>query len=114
VDLAVGHGVVVAVAPAPTSSAGLSVVCRMCASSQAAPHCGQDSTERPESIEAGSVRPAQPPLVIDDEGLNERLVAIPYPFRDGKVSERIAASTPADESTQSETGRVPAILGLNT
>lgn len=68
----------------------------------------------PESIEAGFVRPTQPRPVIGDEGLNEPLVAIPYPFGDGKASQRIAASTRAAESTQSETGRVPAILGLTT
>jgi hypothetical protein len=52
--------------------------------------------------------------VISDEGLNEPLIAIPYLFGDGKASERIAVSARTAESTQSETGRVPAILGLNT
>jgi UDP-N-acetylglucosamine 2-epimerase (non-hydrolysing) len=67
----------------------------------------RNSTERPESIEAGFVRLAQPPPVIDDEGLNERLVAIPYPFRDGKASERIAASTRADEAHKAKQGAYP-------
>jgi UDP-N-acetylglucosamine 2-epimerase (non-hydrolysing) len=59
----------------------------------------RNSTERPESIEAGFAHLVQPgPAIgelgrqlIGDEGLGERLAAIPCPFGDGKASERIVA-----------------------
>ena len=58
----------------------------------------RNSTERPESIEAGFAHLVQPgPMISDlgrqligDEGLDERLAAIPCPYGDGKASERIA------------------------
>jgi UDP-N-acetylglucosamine 2-epimerase (non-hydrolysing) len=58
----------------------------------------RNSTERPESIEAGFAHLVQPGPVISDlgrqliggEDLSERLVAIPCPYGDGKASERIA------------------------
>jgi UDP-N-acetylglucosamine 2-epimerase (non-hydrolysing) len=58
----------------------------------------RNSTERPESIEAGFAHLVQPgPAISDlgrqliaDEGLDERLAAIPCPYGDGKASERIA------------------------
>jgi UDP-N-acetylglucosamine 2-epimerase (non-hydrolysing) len=58
----------------------------------------RNSTERPESIEAGFAYLVQPgPAISDlgrrllgDEGLSERLGAIPCPYGDGKASERIA------------------------
>lgn len=58
----------------------------------------RNSTERPESIEAGFAHLVQPgPAISDlgrqllgDEGLCERLAAIPCPYGDGKASERIA------------------------
>ena len=58
----------------------------------------RNSTERPESIEAGFAHLVQPgPAISDlgrqlisDEGLGERLAAIPCPYGDGKASERIA------------------------
>jgi UDP-N-acetylglucosamine 2-epimerase (non-hydrolysing) len=58
----------------------------------------RNSTERPESIEAGFAHLVQPgPLISDlgrqlmgDEGLSERLAAIPCPYGDGRASERIA------------------------
>jgi UDP-N-acetylglucosamine 2-epimerase len=58
----------------------------------------RNSTERPESIEAGFAHRVQPGPVISDlgrqlianEGLSERLAAIPCPYGDGKASERIA------------------------
>jgi len=57
----------------------------------------RNSTERPESIEAGFAHLVQPgPAIgelgrqlISDEGLGERLARIPCPFGDGKASERI-------------------------
>jgi UDP-N-acetylglucosamine 2-epimerase (non-hydrolysing) len=57
----------------------------------------RNSTERPESIDAGFAHLVQPgPLIgdlgrqlIGDEGLSERLAAIPCPFGDGTASERI-------------------------
>lgn len=59
----------------------------------------RNSTERPESIDAGFAHLVQPgPAIgelgrqlISDEGLGERLAAIPCPFGDGKASERIVA-----------------------
>jgi UDP-N-acetylglucosamine 2-epimerase (non-hydrolysing) len=59
----------------------------------------RNSTERPESIEAGFAHLVQPgPVISDlgrqligDEGLGERLAPIPCPYGDGKASERIAA-----------------------
>jgi UDP-N-acetylglucosamine 2-epimerase (non-hydrolysing) len=59
----------------------------------------RNSTERPESIEAGFAHLVQPgPAIgelgrqlISDEGIGERLAAIPCPFGDGKASERIVA-----------------------
>src|SRR5580692_1120451 len=59
----------------------------------------RNSTERPESIEAGFAHLVQPgPAIgtlgrqlISDQTLAERLAAIPCPFGDGKASERIAA-----------------------
>jgi UDP-N-acetylglucosamine 2-epimerase (non-hydrolysing) len=59
----------------------------------------RNSTERPESIEAGFAHLVQPGpgigelgrQLISDEGLGERLAAIPCPFGDGKASERIVA-----------------------
>jgi UDP-N-acetylglucosamine 2-epimerase (non-hydrolysing) len=58
----------------------------------------RNSTERPESIEAGFAHLIQPgPIISDlgrqligDEGLGARLAAIPCPYGDGKASERIA------------------------
>ena len=58
----------------------------------------RNSTERPESIEAGFAHLVQPgPAISDlgrqligDEDLSERLAAIPCPYGDGKASERIA------------------------
>ena len=58
----------------------------------------RNSTERPESIEAGFAHLVQPgPVISDlgrqligDEGLRERLATIPCPYGDGKASERIA------------------------
>ena len=58
----------------------------------------RNSTERPESIEAGFAHLVQPgPQIgdlgrqlIGDEGLSERLAGIPCPFGDGTASERIA------------------------
>src|SRR5580692_523088 len=58
----------------------------------------RNSTERPESIEAGFAHLVQPGSAISDlgrelvgdEGLCERLAAIPCPYGDGKASERIA------------------------
>jgi len=57
----------------------------------------RNSTERPESIDAGFAHLVQPgPAIgelgrklISDEGLSKRLAAIPCPFGDGKASERI-------------------------
>lgn len=57
----------------------------------------RNSTERPESVDAGFAHLVQPgPVIgalgrslIDDEGLGERLAAIPCPFGDGSASERI-------------------------
>ena len=59
----------------------------------------RNSTERPESVEAGFAHLVQPgPAIGDlgrqliaDEGLGARLAAIPCPYGDGKASERIAA-----------------------
>jgi UDP-N-acetylglucosamine 2-epimerase (non-hydrolysing) len=59
----------------------------------------RNSTERPESIEAGFAHLVQPgPVIshlgrrlISDESLGERLGAIPCPFGDGRASERITA-----------------------
>jgi UDP-N-acetylglucosamine 2-epimerase (non-hydrolysing) len=59
----------------------------------------RNSTERPESIDAGFAHLVQPgPAIsdvgrqlIDDDGLAERLAHIPCPFGDGKASERIVA-----------------------
>jgi UDP-N-acetylglucosamine 2-epimerase (non-hydrolysing) len=58
----------------------------------------RNSTERPESIEAGFAHLVQPgPAISDlglqllgDEDLRERLATIPCPYGDGKASERIA------------------------
>ena len=58
----------------------------------------RNSTERPESIEAGFAHLVQPgPAIselgrqlIADPGLSERLAGIPCPYGDGKASERIA------------------------
>ena len=58
----------------------------------------RNSTERPESIEAGFAHLVQPgPVISDlgrqliaDLGLGERLAGIPCPYGDGKASERIA------------------------
>ena len=58
----------------------------------------RNSTERPESIDAGFAHLVQPGhaigdlgrKLINDSGLSERLAAIPSPFGDGKASERIA------------------------
>jgi UDP-N-acetylglucosamine 2-epimerase (non-hydrolysing) len=58
----------------------------------------RNSTERPESIEAGFAHLVQPGPVISDLGrqligdkdLSERLAAIPCPYGDGKASQRIA------------------------
>ena len=58
----------------------------------------RNSTERPESIEAGFAHLVQPGPVISelgrqliaDQGLSERLAGIPCPYGDGKASERIA------------------------
>jgi UDP-N-acetylglucosamine 2-epimerase (non-hydrolysing) len=59
----------------------------------------RNSTERPESIEAGFAHLVQPgPAIgelgrqlISDEELSARLAAIPCPFGDGKASERIVS-----------------------
>jgi len=59
----------------------------------------RNSTERPESVDAGFAHLVQPgPAIgtlgrqlISDQTLAERLAAIPCPFGDGKASERIAA-----------------------
>jgi UDP-N-acetylglucosamine 2-epimerase (non-hydrolysing) len=59
----------------------------------------RNSTERPESIAAGFAHLVPPgPAVgelgrqlISDQGLSERLSAIPCPYGDGKASERITA-----------------------
>jgi UDP-N-acetylglucosamine 2-epimerase (non-hydrolysing) len=59
----------------------------------------RNSTERPEAVDAGFAHLVQPgPVIgelgrrlIGDEGLSERLAAIPCPFGDGKASERIVA-----------------------
>jgi UDP-N-acetylglucosamine 2-epimerase (non-hydrolysing) len=59
----------------------------------------RNSTERPESIDAGFAHLVQPgPVIgelgrrlIGDDALSERLAAIPCPYGDGKASERIAA-----------------------
>ena len=59
----------------------------------------RNSTERPESIDAGFAHLVQPgPLIgdlgrqlIGDEGLSERLASLPCPFGDGQASERITA-----------------------
>jgi UDP-N-acetylglucosamine 2-epimerase (non-hydrolysing) len=59
----------------------------------------RNSTERPESIEAGFAHLVQPgPAIselgrqlISDGGLASRLARIPCPFGDGKATERIAA-----------------------
>jgi UDP-N-acetylglucosamine 2-epimerase (non-hydrolysing) len=59
----------------------------------------RNSTERPESIEAGFAHLVQPgPVIgdlgrrlISDKGLEELLASIPCPFGDGKASERIVA-----------------------
>ena len=58
----------------------------------------RNSTERPESIEAGFAHLVQPgPVISDlgrqliaDQGLTGRLAKIPCPYGDGKASERIA------------------------
>ena len=58
----------------------------------------RNSTERPESIEAGFAHFVQPGPVISAlgrqliaaQGLSERLAGIPCPYGDGKASERIA------------------------
>jgi UDP-N-acetylglucosamine 2-epimerase (non-hydrolysing) len=58
----------------------------------------RNSTERPESIEAGFAHLVQPgPIIgdlgrklINEDGLGERLACVPCPFGDGKASERIA------------------------
>ena len=59
----------------------------------------RNSTERPESVEARFAHLVRPGAVIGDlgrkliadQGLGERLAAIPCPYGDGKASERIAA-----------------------
>jgi UDP-N-acetylglucosamine 2-epimerase (non-hydrolysing) len=59
----------------------------------------RNSTERPESIDAGFAHLVQPgPVISDlgrelisDRGLSERLAAIPCPYGDGRASQRIAA-----------------------
>lgn len=59
----------------------------------------RNSTERPESIEAGFAHLVRPgPAIgdlgrqlIGDAGLDERLARLPCPFGDGKASERITA-----------------------
>lgn len=59
----------------------------------------RNSTERPESIEAGFAHLVRPgPAIADlgrrligDAGLHQRLAQIPCPFGDGKATERIAA-----------------------
>jgi UDP-N-acetylglucosamine 2-epimerase (non-hydrolysing) len=59
----------------------------------------RNSTERPESVDAGFAHLLQPGpdigdlgrKLINDHGLGERLARIPCPFGDGKASERIAA-----------------------
>jgi UDP-N-acetylglucosamine 2-epimerase (non-hydrolysing) len=59
----------------------------------------RNSTERPESIEAGFAHLIQPgPAIADlgrrligDAGLSQRLARIPCPFGDGKATQRIAA-----------------------
>jgi UDP-N-acetylglucosamine 2-epimerase (non-hydrolysing) len=58
----------------------------------------RNSTERPESIEAGFAHLVQPgPVIgelgrrlIGDDGLAERLAAVPCPYGDGTASQRIA------------------------
>jgi UDP-N-acetylglucosamine 2-epimerase (non-hydrolysing) len=58
----------------------------------------RNSTERPESIEAGFAHLVQPgPVIgqlgrqlIGDDGLGERLAAVPCPYGDGTASQRIA------------------------
>ncbi len=58
----------------------------------------RNSTERPESIDAGFAHLVRPGPVISelgrhligDQGLSGRLAAIPCPYGDGKASERIA------------------------
>ena len=58
----------------------------------------RNSTERPESIDAGFAHLVQPGAIIGDlgrrligdAGLSERLAGIPCPFGDGQASERIA------------------------
>lgn len=58
----------------------------------------RNSTERPESIEAGFAHLVQPGSMISDlgrqliadESLSERLAATACPYGDGKASERIA------------------------
>jgi UDP-N-acetylglucosamine 2-epimerase (non-hydrolysing) len=58
----------------------------------------RNSTERPESIDAGFAHLVQPGAMIgelgrrliSDKGLSGRLAGIPCPFGDGKASERIA------------------------
>jgi UDP-N-acetylglucosamine 2-epimerase (non-hydrolysing) len=59
----------------------------------------RNSTERPESVEAGFAHLVQPGAAIGDvgrrlladTGLTERLAQIPCPFGDGRASERISA-----------------------
>jgi UDP-N-acetylglucosamine 2-epimerase (non-hydrolysing) len=59
----------------------------------------RNSTERPESVDAGFAHLLQPGpdigdlgrKLINDHGLGERLARIPCPFGDGEASERIAA-----------------------
>jgi UDP-N-acetylglucosamine 2-epimerase (non-hydrolysing) len=63
----------------------------------------RNSTERPESIDAGFAHLVQPgPAIgdigrrlISDRALGARLAAIPSPFGDGHASERIAAMSRA-------------------
>jgi UDP-N-acetylglucosamine 2-epimerase (non-hydrolysing) len=58
----------------------------------------RNSTERPESIEAGFAHLVQPGPVISecgrqliaDHGLSERLAGIPCPNGDGRANERVA------------------------
>jgi UDP-N-acetylglucosamine 2-epimerase (non-hydrolysing) len=58
----------------------------------------RNSTERPESVEAGFAHLVQPgPVIgelgrrlIGDEGLAARLAALPCPYGDGTASEQIA------------------------
>ena len=59
----------------------------------------RNSTERPESIEAGFAHLVRPgPAIgsigrqlINDAGLTERLARLPCPFGDGRASQRITA-----------------------